>query len=116
MTRSKLGRGIAAVVLGAGLAVAGPVATASAQSGVYSCGTVGWYQAGSAIHQAYTAQNAGSSCGTYQVRAYYTVTTTGAAYWTGWVASSTNASYSTSYGITQSQHLTTYSGVLSLHP
>jgi|GEM_PF-2013771 hypothetical protein len=116
MNSSKLARWLAASVVGVGLAVAGPVSAASATSGVWNCGTHGWYQAGSALNAAYTAQNPGSTCGTYQVRAYYTVTTSGSQYWSDWVYSSTNANFSTSYGITRSEHMTTYSGVLGLTP
>jgi hypothetical protein len=105
----------AAALTGA-MALLGPVGTAAATSGVYACGTTGFYFAASSLHSAETGKNPGSSCGTYSVRAKYTVTTTGSQYWSGWKHSSTDAVYSTSYGITESQHLTDYSGVRTLYP
>jgi hypothetical protein len=105
----------AAALTGA-MALLGPVGTAAATSGVYACGNTGFYFAASSLHSAETGKNPGSSCGTYYVRAYYTVTTTGAQYWSTWKQSSSDAVYTTSYGITKSEHHTDYSGVRTLTP
>lgn len=105
----------AAALTGA-MALLGPVGTAAATSGVYACGTTGFYFASSSLHSAETGKNPGSSCGKYMVRAYYTVTTTGAQYWSDWNSSTSDAVYNTSYGITKSEHQTTKSGTLTLYP
>lgn len=110
----RVGRGVVTLAgvaaLTGAMALLGPVGTAAATTvGPLTCsgnGTSGRAQYSLSLHQAATTELSGV-CGTMAVRGKYTVTTTGKQYWSSYVLSSSNAVYTTTYGIGQSEHFTT---------